>query len=144
MRFAKRNIPPTHAYRGTVLSAVGVLTLQSLLIVGLLYQRRARQRAEIESRRSEAELRESEERLLLAAEAAHLGVWIRDLTRNDIWATDSWRTLFGFTKSERLELDGILRRLHPDDREMVQSTLASALVGDGSYEMDYRVVLPGG
>ena len=34
------------AYRGTVLSAVGVLAVQSLLIVGLLYQRRARQRAE--------------------------------------------------------------------------------------------------
>ena len=30
------------AYRGTVLSAVGVLAVQSLLIVGLLYQRRAR------------------------------------------------------------------------------------------------------
>ena len=35
------------AYRGTVLSAVGVLAVQSLLIVGLLYQRRARQRAEM-------------------------------------------------------------------------------------------------
>jgi signal transduction histidine kinase len=34
-----------------VLSAVGVLAVQSLLIVGLLYQRGARRRAEIESRR---------------------------------------------------------------------------------------------
>jgi signal transduction histidine kinase len=42
---------PWSAYRGTVLSAVGVLAVQSLLIVGLLYQRRARRRAEIESRR---------------------------------------------------------------------------------------------
>ena len=131
-------------HRGTVLSAVGVLALQSLLIVGLLYQRRARRRAEIESRRSEAELRESEERLLLAAEAAHLGIWVRDLTRNDIWATDGWRALFGFAKSERLDLDVVLRRLHPDDRETVQCTLASALKGDGSYEMEYRVVLPSG
>ena len=123
-------------YGGYIFSAVGVLALQSLLIVGLLYQRRARRRAEIESRRSEAELRESEERLLLAAEAAHLGIWIRDLTRNDIWATDSWRALFGFAKSERLDLDGILRRLHPDDRETVQCTLARALEGDGRYEME--------
>ena len=128
-------------HRGTVLSAVGVLALQSLLIVGLLYQRRARRKAEIESRRSEAELRESEERLLLAAEAAHLGIWIRDLTRNDIWATDSWRALFGFAKSEPLDLNGTLRRVHPDDRETVQCTLARALEGDGRYEMEYRVVL---
>lgn len=40
------------AYRGTVLSVVGVLAVQSLLIVGLLYQRRARQRAESDSRRN--------------------------------------------------------------------------------------------
>ena len=39
-------------HRVTVLSAIGVLGVQSLLIAGLLYQRRARQRAEIESRRS--------------------------------------------------------------------------------------------
>ena len=40
------------AYRGTVLSVVGVLTVQSLLIVGLVYQRRARQRAEMDSRKN--------------------------------------------------------------------------------------------
>jgi hypothetical protein len=39
-------------YRGAVLSAVGVLAVQSLLILGLLHQRRARQRAENDSRRS--------------------------------------------------------------------------------------------
>ena len=39
-------------HRVSVLSAVGVLAIQSLLIVGLLYQRRARQRAESDSRRS--------------------------------------------------------------------------------------------
>ena len=131
-------------HRGTVLTAVGALALQSLLIIGLLHQRRARRRAEIQRRSSEAELRESEERLLLAAEAAHLGVWTRDLTRNDIWATDSWRALFGFATSERLDLDGILGRVHPDDRETVQCTLARALEGDGRYELEHRVVLPGG
>ena len=39
-------------YRPTVLSAAGVLIVQSLLIAGLLYQRRARHRAEIDSRRN--------------------------------------------------------------------------------------------
>ena len=39
-------------YGGYIISAVAVLTVQSLLIVGLLYQRRARRRAEIESRRN--------------------------------------------------------------------------------------------
>ena len=37
-------------YKGTVLSAAGALAVQSFLIVALLYQRRARQRAELDSR----------------------------------------------------------------------------------------------
>jgi len=39
-------------YRSTVLSAAGALAVQALLIVGLLLERRARLRAEIESRRN--------------------------------------------------------------------------------------------
>lgn len=39
-------------YRLTVLSVIGVLLIQSLLITGLVYERRARHRAEIDSRRS--------------------------------------------------------------------------------------------
>ena len=55
---------------------------------------------------SEAGLRESEARMSLAVDAADFGIWIRDLARNEIWASDTWRTLFGFTPSERLEFDG--------------------------------------
>src|SRR5688572_1233319 len=47
-------------YGGYIISAVALLTMQSLLISGLLYQRRARRRAEVESRRN----------LALAADAA--------------------------------------------------------------------------
>jgi len=45
-----RNPSVWREYRGTILSAAGALTIQALLIVGLLFERRARQRAEIESR----------------------------------------------------------------------------------------------
>jgi signal transduction histidine kinase len=47
-------------YGGYIISAVALLTVQSLLIGGLLYQRRARRRAEAESRRN----------LVLAADAS--------------------------------------------------------------------------
>jgi signal transduction histidine kinase len=46
-------------YKFTVVAVAGVLILQSLLILGLLYEHRARQRAEVESRRN----------LVLAADA---------------------------------------------------------------------------
>ncbi len=90
------------------------------------------------------ELRASEQRMTLAAEAANLGVWFREFARNEIWASDQWRAMFGFAKSERLELDRVLQRLHPDDREVVRQAMAKATAGDGDYETEYRVLLPDG
>jgi signal transduction histidine kinase len=54
-------------YRGTVLSAVGALAVQSLLILGLLYQRRARRRAEIEGRNNLALAADASRRLTMSA-----------------------------------------------------------------------------
>ena len=62
---------------------------------------------------SEAGLRESEARMSLAVDAADLGIWIRDLARNEIWASHKWRELFGFAPSERLEFNAILRAAAP-------------------------------
>ena len=88
------------------------------------------------------DLRETEQRMTLATEAANLGIWIRDVVRNEIWASEKWRELFGFTNSERIEVDGFLQRLHPDDRETVRRTMANALERGGQYEMEYRVMFP--
>ena len=90
------------------------------------------------------ELRESQQRMTLATHAANVGIWVRDLVRNEVWATDNWRALFGFAKSERINLNGFLEKLHPKDREAVRQTLAKALGGTGGYETEYRVVLPDG
>jgi two-component system sensor kinase FixL len=93
---------------------------------------------------SQAGLHEIEERMSLAVEAAGLGILIRDLAQNEIWATDKWRALFGLTGAEPLEFDQILQRLHPEDRDAVRLALEDATEGDGNYEGEYRVVLPSG
>ena len=90
------------------------------------------------------DLRESEARMVLAAEAANIGVWVYDLVRSEIWASDKWRAIFGFTKSERLNLDEVMQRVHPEDREAVLQVRAKAIADCGHYETEYRVVLPGG
>ena len=61
------------AYRRTVLSAVAVLAVQSLLIVGLLYQRRARQRAESDSRRNLALAADASRRETMSALTSSIG-----------------------------------------------------------------------
>ena len=55
------------AYRRTALTAAGVLAVQSILIIGLLYQRRARRRAEIESRSHLALAADASRRLTMSA-----------------------------------------------------------------------------
>src|SRR5271154_5448579 len=89
-------------------------------------------------------LRARDQQISLAAEAANIGFWSRDFEREDFWASDKWRALFGFTSSENLNLDKFLQRLHPDDREPTLEALANAYQGDGSYQTEHRVLLPDG
>ena len=89
-------------------------------------------------------LQASEQQISLAAQAASLGFWILQYPRNEVWATDQMRALFGFTKSEQLRLEDFIQRMHPDDRETAQQMLMQAAQGDGRYRVEHRVVLPNG
>jgi two-component system sensor kinase FixL len=80
----------------------------------------------------------------LAANAANLGFWFWDFACNEMQATDQWRAQFGFAKSERLDLDTVLQRVHADDRASVRRALARANESHGYYQTEYRAVLPGG
>ena len=91
-----------------------------------------------------SDLHEYEQRMSLTAEAASLGIWIRDLVRNEIWATDQWRALLGFSKTEPIDFDGYLARLHAEDRKLVREAQAKAIGGEGGYDSEYRVMLPDG
>ncbi len=93
---------------------------------------------------SEANLRETEQRMELAASAAKLGMWMWDIARNEIWITDKGRALFGFASSEKLDLDRFRSAVHPEDREFVLQAVENSLHTGAEYEAEYRVVLPDG
>jgi two-component system, LuxR family, sensor kinase FixL len=90
------------------------------------------------------DLNASEQKMTLAADAANLGFWSREFTRNEIWVTERWRSMFGFARSEPLQLEDFLQRVHPDDREIMRHTLAKSTQGDGRYQIEYRVLMPDG
>src|SRR5690606_13699683 len=46
-------------------------------------------------KRADQALRESEEHMQLAAEAANIGLWIWDIPQDTIWATDKARAIYG-------------------------------------------------
>jgi signal transduction histidine kinase len=58
---------PWQEYRGAVLTALGVMAVQFLLIFGLLYERRARHRAEFESRKNLALAADASRRATMSA-----------------------------------------------------------------------------
>ena len=62
------------------------------------------------------DLRDSEERMSLAAEAANLGMWVWDVVRDEIWMTEKERALLGFAQGTRLDAEALISRVHPEDR----------------------------
>ena len=95
-------------------------------------------------KQAEIKLQESEDQILMASEAARIGHWKRDLVSNEVWMSDMWRTMFGFSRSEPLDFDKFLKRVLAEDREAIRRDVAKAMAGDGNYETDFRVVLPDG
>jgi PAS domain S-box-containing protein len=89
-------------------------------------------------------LREFEERVVLAAEAAHLGVWEMDSVTNEIWMSDGARDLFQFDSQTGLNHAALQARVHPEDRALRESAIKQAIETDGEYALEYRVLLPDG
>jgi PAS domain S-box-containing protein len=90
----------------------------------------------------EQRLRESENRLRLALEAAELGTWdFNPLTGEVAWDERS-RRLFGFAPDVPVTYEDYARALHPEDRETVLTCVAAALDPGGSGEIvtEHRVV----
>src|SRR5258708_6306410 len=124
-------------YHKLILWAVSLCTVEAFLIGALLVQLRRR-------RLAERSLRDSEERMSLAAEAANLGMWVWDVVRDKIWMTDKGRALFGFAPGTRLDDAALISRVHPEDRATRDSAIRRALETKGEYSLEYRVLLPDG
>jgi PAS domain S-box-containing protein len=90
----------------------------------------------------ERELNESEERIALAAEAAHLGVWEWETRTNKLWLSDAARKLFQFAPEAEITYSMLRDRVHPDDRAMREEAVRRAAETQAEYEIEYRIVLP--
>jgi two-component system, LuxR family, sensor kinase FixL len=120
-----------------IVATAAVFGLQSLLIVGLIVQRSR-------LKRTEGSLRESEERMSLAAEAANLGMWLWDVVRDKVWMTEKGRALFGLAPDTYLDDAALIARVHPDDRAARAAAIRRAIETRGEYAMEYRARLPDG
>ncbi|WP_333458008.1 PAS domain S-box protein [Microcoleus sp. Pol10D4] len=90
----------------------------------------------------EQALRESEERLRLALEAAQMVVWDMDLQADQIVCSANALDIWGLHEGTGEEFFALI---HPDDRQrMIQAAQRAVTGGEQSYVQEYRVISPDG
>lgn len=95
-------------------------------------------------KRSEESLRESEERLNLAADSADAGLWSLNLATGCFWITARTRDLFGFSADEEVTFDRFLEVVHPQDRDLIRQTVQTIVQSKNECRVEYRVLRPDG
>ncbi len=89
-------------------------------------------------------LRESEERMRLAAEAVNLGIWEWDLSKNEAWVSDARRAFLGLPASGKITLEHFISRVHPDDRNRIRQAIDDAIHKGKDYDSEYRMIFSDG
>lgn len=98
-----------------------------------------------ERHQAETFLRASEASLANAQRIAQLGNWDLDRTTKQLrWSDEIYRILGQRPRTFEPSLDTFLEYVHPEDRELVETSIQAALFQKQPYSIDYRLVLPDG
>ena len=101
---------------------------------------------DITSRRTADDaLRTSNERLLMASQAAAVGIWEFDIPGNRVrWDAEVYR-IFGRLPHGEVEPYTIWAdNLHPDDRARAEGEVVRAISGEADFDTEFRILRPGG
>lgn len=98
----------------------------------------------LRSARLAYDLKSSRQRLSLAAAAANMALWERNLSTGYIWVSDDGRALYGVPPLREIDFDLFMATLHVEDRAMVSRAMNNAINGSAPYVAEYRVNLPDG
>jgi len=109
----------------------------------------SRQRAEIaealQANRLQKDLLSiANEQLELAAQIAHLGVWIWTPDDGHLELNQPMFDIYGFDDGDSVNYDQWRNRVHRDDISFVEHALHQAMAGTGIYEPMFRAVRPNG
>src|SRR3954468_14404282 len=90
----------------------------------------------------EAKLRESQERLQLATEAADIGTFDFFPSTGELQFSDRSRQMFGIPAEVPVTYEAYLAGIHPDDRHIVHETVARVRQpgSTGRFDIEYRTI----
>ncbi|MDX1968294.1 MAG: PAS domain S-box protein, partial [Planctomycetaceae bacterium] len=95
-----------------------------------------------ERKRTEAALRESEERVRLALQGAQGGAWDWDLRGTDGWWSPEMYELWGIPRRDRIQFADVVTGIAEADRARVQESFLRAMDTDVDYECEFRIHHP--
>jgi PAS domain S-box-containing protein len=91
---------------------------------------------------SEEAIRRSEAYLAEAQRISHTGSFgCKALSGEMFWSEETFR-IFGYERGAKPAVEAILKRVHPDDKAMVQGQIASATSQGKDCDLEYRLLLP--
>ena len=125
--------PPTfwEQYRKYLMAGIALIVAQALLIIGLLWQRARKQKAE-------AVLRESEERFRVMADTTPSLVWMCD-RHGEITYLNERRLAFTGPDPKAGYGDSWIAYVHPDDVKGILDTLSQALKDHKPFSKAYQL-----
>ncbi|MGH7899527.1 MAG: PAS domain-containing protein, partial [Candidatus Binatia bacterium] len=95
----------------------------------------------IERKHAEEAVRDSEERLRFALDAAHTWTWDVHLQSGEVRWSEGASHMLGFpADAAPADILTMLQSIHPEDRERVAAAYLDALHGNKLYDVEYRMV----
>ncbi|MFP4155163.1 MAG: diguanylate cyclase [Halothiobacillaceae bacterium] len=122
-----------------VFLATAFLLVQVLLIGGALGLRRVMQQR-VDS--ATDALRENQRRLARAQEVALLGTWELDIASGRLNWSEATHHIYGIPPEEPVDYERFMQRVHPDDRDLVDSAWNQALENQ-PYDIEHRIIVNG-
>jgi PAS domain S-box-containing protein len=97
-----------------------------------------------EQKRMEAAVRESEERLTLAASVSNFGVHDFDVENKYLYWSPELKAMHGLNTDEPVTFETLPDLFHPEDRERMNRAMQASLdpKGTGEFEQEFRIVRP--
>lgn len=92
----------------------------------------------------EVSLKQSEARLLRAQRIGKLGNWEWDIEKNELHWCDEIYRIWDWQPDEPLTYEGIIQRIHPDNREFNEGYLREFLEDRDEGSFEFRISLPDG
>jgi PAS domain S-box-containing protein len=98
------------------------------------------------AKQAEEALRRSESYLAEAQRLSHTGSWARDAATDEIkYSSEEFYRVVGFDpRAGQPRYEAFLQRIHPDDQARVREIAEKARREKAEYELDYRIIHPGG